>query len=233
MKRDLYAKDHSEFREVVAEFVVREVVSHLSRWEDSRLIDRHVWRAAGGHGIVGLTASTEYGGAGVYPDYRYRCVVTEELSKVFSTSLSGAFALQDDMIIPYLVSLGTDAQKQRWLPAMISGEVLGAIAMSEPGTGSDLQGIRTTAKKVDGGWLINGAKTFISSGIQSHVVITVARTDADGGRDAFSLFLVEKDTPGFTTGRKLYKVGLNAQDTAELFYQDVLIPEGNLLGVEG
>jgi alkylation response protein AidB-like acyl-CoA dehydrogenase len=233
MKRHLYTEDHESFREVVREFVDREVVGKTERWEEDRLIDRAPWLAAGKQGILGLAAAEEYGGAGQARDYRYRNVVLEELARVHATSLASSFSLQDDIAIPYVSSLGTDEQKLRWLPRMVSGELIGAIAMTEPSTGSDLRGIRTSGRKVDGGWVVNGSKTFITNGIQSDLVITVVRTDPEGGSRGFTLLVVERDMPGFTRGRKLNKVGLHAQDTAELFYEDVFVPEGNVLGEAG
>ncbi len=233
MRRGLYTADHEAFRDVVAEFVAREVTPNLERWEEERLIGRDVWLAAGKQGLIGLSAPTEFGGAGMAVDYRYRNVVLEELAKVFAASLASGFSLQDDIAIPYIVSLGTDEQKRRWLPKMCAGETIGAIAMTEPGTGSDLRAIKTSAKKVDGGWLVSGSKTFITNGIHADLVITVARTDPEAGPNGFSLLVVERGMEGFTRGRKLKKVGLHAQDTAELFYADVFVPEQNLLGLEG
>jgi alkylation response protein AidB-like acyl-CoA dehydrogenase len=160
-------------------------------------------------------------------------VILEEFARVGATSLTSSFAVQDDIVIPYVASLATQEQRKRWLPGLCRGELIGAIAMTEPGAGSDLRGIRTSAKSADGGWRINGAKTFITSGIQSDLVVVVARTDPAGGKNAFSLIVVEDGTAGFTRGRQLHKIGLVAQDTAELFFDDVLVPAENLLGVEG
>jgi long-chain-acyl-CoA dehydrogenase len=157
----------------------------------------------------------------------------EELAKVAANSLSSSFSLQDDILIPYFSSLASDEQRKRWLAPMCVGETIAAIAMTEPGTGSDLKGIRTTARKVEGGWRIDGAKTFITSGFQADVVVVVARTSPEGGSDGFSLLVVEEGTPGFSRGRKLRKIGLHGQDTAELFFDDVFVPEENLLGTEG
>ncbi|MDT0203245.1 acyl-CoA dehydrogenase family protein [Nocardioides sp. AE5] len=231
MKRTLYTADHEAFREVVSEFVAREVAPHLERWEEERIIDRDVWMAAGRQGLLGLAAPEEYGGAG--GDYRFRNVILEEFAKVHATSLASSFSLQDDIAIPYINEIGNDEQKQRWLPPMVAGERIGAIAMTEPGTGSDLQGITTSARQVEGGWVLNGAKTFITNGINSDLVITVARTDPAGGPNAFTLFVVEREMEGFSRGRKLKKVGLHAQDTAELVYEDVFVPDENVLGEVG
>jgi alkylation response protein AidB-like acyl-CoA dehydrogenase len=232
VKRGLYEPDHEAFRDAVRRFVEVEVAPNLERWEAQRLIDRDVWLAAGKQGIIGLPAPEQYGGAGTH-DYRFRNVVLEELARVHASSVASSFSLQDDIVIPYIAGLGTDEQKQRWLPGLCSGVTIGAIAMTEPSTGSDLRAIRTSAQKVDGGWLVKGAKTFITSGIQSDLVITVARTDPAGGSRGFSLLVVERGMEGFTRGRKLDKVGLHAQDTAELFFEDVFVPDENLLGELG
>jgi long-chain-acyl-CoA dehydrogenase len=232
VRRNFYEPDHEAFREVVQAFVKREVVPNAERWEQERSVDRQTWLAAGKQAIIGLSVPEEYGGGGT-DDFRYRCVVAEELAKVCATSLSSGFGLQDDIAIPYLVDLGTPEQKARWLPPMAAGEWIGAIAMTEPGAGSDLQGIRTTATRDGDHWLLNGAKTFITNGINSDLVIVVARTDPDAGSRGISLLVVERDMPGFTRGRKLDKIGLHAQDTAELFFDEVRVPAANLLGNEG
>jgi long-chain-acyl-CoA dehydrogenase len=209
------------------------VAPQVEQWDHDGLTGRDVWRVAGMQGVIGLSAPVAYGGAGVGSDYRFRNVVHEELARVSAASLGSGFSLQDDIAIPYLVDAGTDEQKSRWLPGMCAGASVGAIAMTEPGAGSDLRGIRTSARRVDGGWLVNGAKTFITNGIQSDLVITVARTDPAGGRDAFSLLVVERGMPGFSRGRKLDKIGLRGQDTAELVLEDVFVPEENRLGAVG
>jgi long-chain-acyl-CoA dehydrogenase len=229
MDRDLYTAEHEAFRDVVRRFVDREVVPNLDRWDEEGLIDRDTWLVAGRQGIVGLSGPAEYGGG--VTDYRYRHLVQEEFGRVGASALTSSFALQDDIVVPYFVSLATPEQAQRWLPAMCRGELIGAIAMTEPGTGSDLRGIRTSATKVQGGWLLNGAKTFITSGSRADLVVVVARTSDEG--DAFSLLVVEDGMPGFGRGRKLSKIGLHAQDTAELFFSDVFVPAENLLGAEG
>jgi long-chain-acyl-CoA dehydrogenase len=157
----------------------------------------------------------------------------EEFARAGATSISSGFGLQDDIAIPYITDLGTDEQKSRWLPKMASGECIGAIAMTEPGAGSDLQGIRTTAVRDGDEWVVNGAKTFITNGINSDLVIAVARTDPNAGSRGISLLVVERGMPGFSRGRKLDKIGLHGQDTAELFFDDVRVPATNLLGREG
>jgi len=232
MRRALYDQDHEAFREVVQAYVKREVTANLERWEAERDVDRQAWLAAGKQAIIGLRVPEEFGGPGT-EDFRFRCVVMEELARVCAASLSSGFGLQDDIAIPYLADLGTPEQKARWLPPMASGEAIGAIAMTEPGAGSDLQGIRTTAVRDGDGWVVNGAKTFITNGIHADLVIVVARTDPGAGSRGFSLLVLERGMPGFSRGRKLDKLGLHAQDTAELFFDDVAVPAANLLGREG
>jgi alkylation response protein AidB-like acyl-CoA dehydrogenase len=232
VNRDFYQPDHEAFREVVQAYVKREVAPNEQRWEEERNVDRQAWLAAGKQSLIGMLVPEEYGGVGT-DDFRYRCVVMEEFARIGATSLSSGFGLQDDIAIPYIVDLATDEQKARWLPPMAAGECIGAIAMTEPGAGSDLQGIRTTAVRADDRWILNGAKTFITNGINADLVIVVARTDPDAGARGISLLVVERDMPGFTRGRKLDKIGMHAQDTAELFFDDVEVPAANLLGQLG
>ena len=232
MQRTIFEKDHEAYRETVREFLAREIEPNYEQWEADRLIDRSAWLAAGKSGIVGLAVPEEFGGSGV-TDFRFRYVVAEEIARTATTSFGSGLALQDDIAIPYIVNLGTDEQKQRWLPGMAAGELIGAIAMTEPGTGSDLQGIKTTAVRDGDDWVINGQKTFITNGIHSDLVIVVARTDPNAGSKGFSLLVVERGMPGFSRGRKLHKVGLAGQDTAELVFEDVRVPAANLLGAEG
>jgi alkylation response protein AidB-like acyl-CoA dehydrogenase len=229
MQRDLYDADHEAFRAVAREFVQREVVPHQQRWEAERFIDRAAWLAAGKQGLIGLPVPEEYGGPGA-ADFRFRCVLMEELARVGAASLSSGFGLQDDIALPYLIDLGTADQKARWLPPMVSGESIGAIAMTEPGAGSDLQGIATSAVRDGDEWVVNGAKTFITNGIAADLVIVAARTDPAAGSRGISLIVVQRGAAGFTRGRKLDKLGLHAQDTAELFFDDVRVPASNLLG---
>ena len=234
MERGLYESDHEEFRGIAREFLAREVEGHLEQWDEQRFIDRSVWLAAGRQGLIGIAVPEQFGGGGI-DDYRYRYVFMEEMAKVGAGSLAAGFSLQDDITIPYVLSLGTPEQQQRWLPGMVTGEKIAAIGMTEPGAGSDLRGIRTSAVAVDGGWLVNGAKTFITNGISSDLVIAAVKTDQSegAGSRAFSLLVVERDMPGFERGRKLSKIGLHAQDTAELFFNDVFVPHENVLGEVG
>jgi alkylation response protein AidB-like acyl-CoA dehydrogenase len=232
METDLYEAVHEEYRATARAFVEREVVPNLQRWDDERQVDRDTWKKAGQAGLVGLAVPERFGGAGV-SDYRYRFALCEEIARVGAASLQSAFGTNDDIVLGYLLSLGTEDQQARWLPGFATGETVGAIAMSEPGAGSDLRGITTSAVRSGKSWVLNGAKTFISNGITADLVIVVARTDPDAGGKGYSLFTVERDTPGFTRGRKLDKVGLRAQDTAELFFDDARVPARNLLGAEG
>jgi alkylation response protein AidB-like acyl-CoA dehydrogenase len=231
MERDIFEAEHEAFRDTVRTFLAREAIPHHEQWEAEGQVDRAVWKAAGAAGLLGTDVPEEYGGGGV-PDFRYNAVVTEEISRAGTTGLG--FSLQNDVTAPYLLRLATEEQKRRWLPGFCSGEIITAIAMTEPGTGSDLQGIKTTAKRTaDGDWLLNGSKTFITNGILADLVIVVAKTDADAGSRGFSLLVVERGMEGFERGRRLKKVGLKAQDTAELSFTDVRVPAANLLGEEG
>jgi alkylation response protein AidB-like acyl-CoA dehydrogenase len=232
VRRSLYEPDHEAYRESVAEFLAREVVPFQDDWNQDRWIDRTVFARAAKAGIYGLNIGEQYGGPGEF-DYRYRMVVCEEAARVNALSFGLTVSLQDDLVLHYLLDLGNEEQRSRWLPGFACGELIGAVAMTEPGAGSDLRGIRTTARLDGDRWILNGQKTFISSGIMSDLVIVVARTSADSGSDDLSLLVVERDTPGFERGRKLDKIGLPAQDTAELFFRDAEVPTANLLGVAG
>jgi len=232
LKREIFTPEHEAFRETVRTFAEKEIVPHHGRWEAQGVVDREVWLAAGRQGLLGFAMPEEYGGGGT-DDRRYNAVLAEELAKVGATG--PAFPLHNDIVGPYLLSLATPEQKQRWLPGYCAGEIITAIAMTEPGAGSDLQGIRATATPApDGdGWILNGQKTFISNGILSDLVIVVARTDPDAGHRGISLLVVERGMAGFERGRNLEKIGQKAQDTAELFFSDVHVPAANLLGQEG
>ncbi|MBN9155451.1 MAG: acyl-CoA dehydrogenase family protein [Microbacterium sp.] len=233
MERDIYDEDHEAFRDVVKEFVKRYVTNEKrEQWDAEGEVDRDTMLAAGASGIIGLSVPEEFGGAGMLQDYRFRAVVNEEVIAAGAGSLAGAFGIQDDLAVPYLVHMGTQAQKEKWLPRMATGEILGALAMSEPGAGSDLRGIKTTAKKVDGGYLVNGAKTFISSGKTADIVVTFVKTGEGNRPDAFSILIIENGMEGFDHGKKLHKMGFQGHDTAELSFSDVFVPEENLIGGE-
>ena len=235
MERDIYEEDHEAFRDLVKDFVKRHVTNAaIEGWDAAGEIDRATMLAAGEAGLIGLSVPEEFGGAGMLQDYRFRTIVMEEVIASGAGSLAGAFGIQDDLAVPYLVHMGTQEQKEKWLPRMATGEVLGALAMTDPGAGSDLRGIKTNAKKVDGGYILNGAKTFISSGTTADVVVTFVKTGEGNRPDAFSLLLVEKGMEGFDQGKKLSKMGFHGWDTAELSFTDVFIPDENLIsGKEG
>ncbi|KQQ66644.1 MULTISPECIES: acyl-CoA dehydrogenase family protein [Microbacterium] len=235
MERDIYEEDHEAFRDLVKDFVKRHVTNEaIEGWDAAGEIDRATMLAAGEAGLIGLSVPEEFGGAGMLQDYRFRTIVMEEVIASGAGSLAGAFGIQDDLAVPYLVHMGTQEQKEKWLPRMATGEVLGALAMTDPGAGSDLRGIKTNAKKVDGGYILNGAKTFISSGTTADVVVTFVKTGEGNRPDAFSLLLVEKGMEGFDQGKKLSKMGFHGWDTAELSFTDVFIPDENLIsGKEG
>ncbi len=226
----LYADEHEDFRKTARTFFEREVTPHHDQWERDGIVPRELWRKAGTAGLLCFDVPEEYGGAGV-TDFRYNVVLSEEQTRAGASG--PGFSVHSDIIVPYLTSLGTDEQKRRWLPGCVSGEIITAIAMTEPGAGSDLQGIRTTAVDAGDHYVVNGSKTFISNGIHADLVIIVARTDPEAGHHGISLLVVERDMVGFERGRNLDKIGLHAQDTAELSFADVRVPKTNLLGEEG
>jgi len=232
MESVLFDEDHEAYREVVQEFVKRHVVPNMDKWDADRLIDRDVWLAAGRQGLLGLSVPEEYGGAGEL-DYRFRVIVMLELARVGASSLQSGFTTNDDIALNYLLRHADEEQRKRWLHGFVTGETIGAIAMTEPGAGSDLRGIKATAVRDGDDWVLNGTKTFITNGILSDLVIVFARTGDGSGSKDFSLFVVEEGMPGFSRGRKLDKVGLHAQDTAELFFDNVRVPQRNLLGEIG
>ncbi|MBI3688337.1 MAG: acyl-CoA dehydrogenase family protein [Actinobacteria bacterium] len=236
MEHGLYGPDHVAFRELARGFLARHVVPYHAEWERVGQVDRAVWTEAGRHGLLGMDVPKAYGGGGVH-DFRYNAVLDEEIVRAGATGVG--FGLHNDVVAPYLIELGTGEQRARWLPGFCSGELITAIAMSEPTAGSDLQGVRSHARRDGGDYLLSGSKTFVTNGLLSDLVIVVARTGTDTGADTdaggrgISLLVVERGMPGFERGRNLDKVGLKAQDTAELFFDDVRLPRQNLLGEEG
>jgi alkylation response protein AidB-like acyl-CoA dehydrogenase len=229
MDQHLYETAHDDFRELCREFMVREVRPHHAAWERAGIVDRSVWRKAGAAGLLGLDVPEEYGGGG-QKDFRFNAVLVEEIIRAGATGLG--FGLHNDVVAPYLTDLTTEEQRKKWLPGFCSGELITAIAMSEPGAGSDLAGIRTTAVRDGDAFVLNGQKTFITNGENADLVIVVAKTDPARGAHGVSLFAVERGTPGFTRGRRLEKVGLKANDTAELFFADCRVPADHLIGEE-
>ena len=229
-ERTLFEPEHELFRESYRTFLQRHVAPYHAQWEEDKIVDRGVWLQAGKQGFLGTAVPEEYGGGG-NPDFRFNVIVTEETT---AGGYSGiGFALHNDIVAPYLMRLCTEEQKHRWLPKFCSGEMITAIAMTEPGAGSDLLGIKTRAVPDGDGWILNGAKTFITNGIHADLVIVVAQTNPDKGPLGFSLLVVERGMEGFERGRKLDKIGMVAQDTAELSFEDVRVPRENLLGKVG
>ncbi len=229
MQKDLYEADHEAFRATVRGFMDRYVIPQHAEWEKAGIVDRGIWLEAGKHGLLGFELPEEYGGGGV-ADFRYNAVLVEEITRAGATGIG--FGLHNDVVAPYLTKLATEEQKARWFPGFCSGELITAIAMSEPAAGSDLQGIQTTAVRDGDAWVLNGSKTFITNGINSDLVIVVAKTDPAKGAHGISLLMVERGMAGFERGRNLDKIGLKAQDTAELFFTDVRVPVTNLIGEE-
>jgi alkylation response protein AidB-like acyl-CoA dehydrogenase len=232
MQRSIYDAEHEALRQSVRQFLDRHVRPRYDQFIADRAIPRDVWIEAGKQGFLGLQVPQEYGGGGVGDDWRFSAVVGEELAAV-SASLSSCLGIHADVCAPYLVELTTDEQKQRWLPTFCTGESVAAIAMTEPSGGSDLAALKTTAVRDGDGWILNGSKTFITNGYGADLVIVAARTDPSKGAKGISLFVVETGMPGFTRGRKLDKVGQDESDTAELFFDDVRLPQSNLIGTEG
>lgn len=229
IKRTVYESEHEMFRDSFSKFLDKEAVPFHAQWEKAGQVDRALWRKAGEQGYLCPTVPEAYGGVAV--DFRYNAIVDEELAR---RGLSGVgFGLHSDIAVPYLMAYGTETLKQKYLPRCVSGEIVTAIAMTEPGAGSDLQGVKTTAIPDGDEYVINGSKTFITNGQLAELVIVVAKTNPTEGAKGTSLILVEAGTPGFEKGQNLEKIGMKAQDTSELFFQDVRVPKENLLGAEG
>jgi acyl-CoA dehydrogenase len=232
VRRDLFTDDHDAFRALARDFVEKEVVPQYPQWEKGGRMPRDVFKQMGALGMLGMAIPEEYGGAGI-DDYRYNVVLQEEAARALVTL--STVRTQLEVILPYFLHYANDQQRQRWFPGLAAGTLLTAIAMTEPGTGSDLAGVRTTAVRDGDDYIVNGAKTFITGGIQADLVVVVARTstDPENRRKGLSLIVVEDGMPGFTRGRELEKMGCKVQDTAELSFSDVRVPAANLLGEEG
>lgn len=228
IERTLFHADHQAFADSFRRFIDKEVAPHHAAWEEQGYVAREVWRQAGANGFLCMSLPEEYGGAGA--DKLYSVAQMEELARAGTTGIG--FGLHSEIVAPYILHYGTEAQKQKYLPQMASGTLVGAIAMSEPAAGSDLQGIQATAmRSADGShYVLNGSKTFITNGWHADLVIVVAKTNPAAGAKGTSLFLVESGMPGFEKGQRLKKVGMKAQDTSELFFHDVKVPAENLLG---
>jgi alkylation response protein AidB-like acyl-CoA dehydrogenase len=229
IERSLFTSDHEAFRDAFRRFMEKEIAPFHEQWEEQGYVDRKVWNKAGENGFLCMTMPEEYGGAGA--DKLYSVIQMEELGRGGFTGIG--YGLHSEIVAPYILHYGTEAQKQKYLPKLASGEMVGAIAMSEPAAGSDLQGVKTTAlKQADGSYLLNGSKTFITNGWHADLIVVVAKTNPAAGAKGTSLVLVERGMPGFETGKRLKKLGMKAQDTSELFFTDVKVPAENLLGGE-
>jgi acyl-CoA dehydrogenase len=228
--RTAYTEDHEAFRDTVRSFIQKEVVPHIDRWDEAGIIEKEIWPKAGAVGMLCPTVPEEYGGLGL--DFGYNAIIDEEVA-YGGTSLG--FSLQSDIVVNYIVSYGSEEQKKHWLPRLVSGETITAIAMTEPGVGSDLQGIRTTAKKDGNHYVINGSKTYITNGQNADLILVCCKTDTEvePAWKGVSIILVEAEREGFKRGRNLDKIGMDAADTSELFFEDVRVPMTNCLGEEG
>ena len=225
MQRTIFEEEHDRFRESVRGFLAKEALPHTDAWEAGGMVPREFWRKAAEHGFVAFEAPEDCGGLGIQ-DFRFNAVIDEEVA--YAGAVGDNFSLQNDIIVPYLLELTDPEQKQRWLPGLTTGDHVFAIAMTEPGAGSDLRAMKASARRNDSGYVLDGSKTFVTSGIQAEKVIVAARSG-----DGFTLLVVEEGMEGFERGRKLEKVGRKAQDTAELFFNDVHVPDENILGEEG
>jgi acyl-CoA dehydrogenase len=232
MQRHVFTEEHESFRQLIRDFIQTEVVPHFSEWEAAGQVPHKLYSRLGGIGVMGISMPEEYGGAG-QDDYRYNVVIQEEAAAANVTL--GTLRTHLDIVIPYFLAYADEPQRRRWFPGLAAGKLFSAIAMTEPGTGSDLAGVATAAVRDGDHYVINGAKTFITGGLLADLVIVVARTSSAGvdRRGGLSLIVVEAGTPGFTKGRKLDKLGLRAQDTVELAFADVRVPVANQLGEEG
>jgi acyl-CoA dehydrogenase len=227
LRRNIFEPVHDDFRKTARTFFERECAPYTEQWERDGKVSRDAWRAAGEHGLLGWALPEKYGGMGL-TDWRFNQILAEEF---FATGSVGmGFGVQNDILVPYLNDLTTDEQKDRWLPKFISGEYIGSIAMSEPAAGSDLAGIKTTARDEGDHWVVNGQKTFISNGLLSSLVLAAVKTDPAAGRKGVSLLMIEDGMEGFTRGRKLDKIGQHSADTAELYFDNVRVPKENLVG---
>ncbi|QFQ02809.1 Acyl-CoA dehydrogenase [Corynebacterium urogenitale] len=234
LPRDIFEEEHNMFREAVRDFVAAEIKPNVERWHDQGYCDRELFQKAGAQGFLGMMAPEKFGGGGMANDYRFNAVLTEELTQADSGSIIVGIQTINDLVIPYLDRFGNDEQKERFLKPLCAGEKIAALAMTEPGAGADLAGIRSYARKDDNGdYILNGSKTFISNGVQADFTLVVAVTNPEAGRAGVSMLIIEDGMEGYTKTGPLKKVGLKSQDTAELSFEDVRIPKENLLGEEG
>jgi alkylation response protein AidB-like acyl-CoA dehydrogenase len=232
MRRTLFGEEHELFRESFRTFVDKEIAPNHLAWERAGIVPRELFLAAGAHGFLCMAAPEQHGGGGV-DDFRYNLIISEEIQRAGVAGSGLGLTLHNDICLPYFLSLTDDDQKSRWLPGMCSGELISAVAMTEPAIGSDLASMKTTAVRDGDSYVVNGSKTFITNGINADLVITAVKTDPSERHKGMSLLVVERGMSGFERGRNLEKVGLHAQDTAELFFSDVAVPVANRLGAEG
>ncbi len=232
LPRGLYTEEHELFRESFRAFVAKEITPNNAQWEKDKMVSRESWKKLGEAGFLGIQAPEQYGGMGI-EDFRFNAVLIEELGLSGCSGPAIGYPLHSDIVMPYILHYATEEAKQKYLPKMISGDYIGAVAMTEPGAGSDLQGMRASALDKGDHYVVNGSKTFITNGYLSDVVVVAVKTEAKRSSKAISLLLVDKDMPGFSKGVPFEKVGLHAQDTCELFFEDVKVPKENLLGNVG
>jgi alkylation response protein AidB-like acyl-CoA dehydrogenase len=232
MRRTLFEDEHEQFRSSVRAFIGNEIVPHHDEWEKAGIVDRAMFKKAGALGFLGMAVPEEHGGGGV-EDFRYNVVIAEEIQRAGVNASGLGWTLHNDICLPYFLTLCTEEQKARWMPGICSGELITAVAMTEPGMGSDLASMATTALLDGDHYVVNGSKTFITNGINADLVITAVKTDPTQRHAGMSLVVIERGMPGFERGRNLEKVGMHAQDTAELFFTDVAVPVANRLGDEG
>lgn len=232
LHRSLFQEEHALFRQSVRDFIAREIIPFNAEWEIQKQVSRESWMKLGENGFLGIQAPEHLGGLNIQ-DFRFNAIFIEELGLSGCSGPAIGYPLHNDIVMPYILHYGTEEAKKAYVPKMVSGEWIGAVAMTEPGAGSDLQGMRTTAMDQGDHFVMNGSKTFITNGYLSDVVVVAAKTDPTRGAKGISLFLVDKDMPGFTKGVPFEKVGLHAQDTCELFFEEVKIPKQNLLGKLG
>jgi long-chain-acyl-CoA dehydrogenase len=232
MRRRLFEAEHEGFRESVRAFLAKEVVPHLQTWDAAGIVPRELFTTAGAAGFLGMAIPEAFGGGGV-SDFRFNAVLDEEVMAAGAAGAGLGLSLHNDICLPYFLDLATEEQQRRWLPGIASGQLITAIAMTEPGMGSDLAGMATTAVRQSDHYLVNGSKTFVSNGINADLVITAVKTDPRERHQGMSLLVLERGMPGFERGRNLAKLGQHAQDTAELFFRDVRVPVANLLGTQG
>lgn len=232
MQRHLYEPIHEAFRDVARKFIEKEIVPHHEEWEDAGKVSKDMFRRAGDQGLLCMAAPEEFGGTGV-DDFRFNCVLNEEIQRAGVISSGFCMTLHNDICFPYFQKLANEEQQARWMPKLVDGTAMAALAMTEPGIGSDLASMTSSARRDGDHYVVNGSKTFITNGINSDLVIVAAKTDPSERHKGISLIVVEEGMEGFERGRNLEKVGLKAQDTAELFFNNVRVPAANLLGKEG